>query len=122
MVKIIHSPYTEYLKKVSQNLKGLGMPIYFDLPSPEVPEPFVLIGNHDDIDSNPKTGNALVQVQLQIDLYYPLNMDLADFEDSIVRIKQAVQPVKSIQVTTMRDSTIGRTVRRALFEIKTLIQ
>lgn len=119
----MHSPYTNYLKQVSESLKKLDIPVFFELPAPEVAEPFFLIGNHNDDDSgNPKYGNALVNVSLQIDLYYPATEDRATFEDVITQTKQALQPARSIQVSTTKDSTIGRTLNRAIFQINTLIQ
>lgn len=117
----MHSPMTEFLKQVSTNLTSLQIPVYFKLPSADVMEPFFVIGPHFDDDSgSPKAVSALVTTQLQIDLFYPVG-DLAEFEDVVVKTKQAMQPVKSITVQTSEDNTIGRTVNRALFKVTKLL-
>lgn len=113
----MHSPMAEYLRQLSTNLSKLEIPVFFDLPDESYPEPFFVIGNHFDNDTNsPKYGKAIVDTQLQVDLFYPV-ADRAEFEDAVVQAKQAMQPALSIQVNTSKDSTTGRTLNRAQFQI-----
>jgi len=119
----MHSPMTEFLKQITTGISALGVPVKFSLPGPEVPEPFVVIGPHfDNDDSTPKMGRAIVTTEMQMDLFYPIDADVAEFEDRVTQIKGAVQPVKAISVSTSEDNTIGRTTRRALFQITKIIQ
>lgn len=117
-----HAPMTEFLKQIATGISAIGVPVKFNLPGPEVPEPFVVIGPHFDSDNNAKVGRAITTTELQFDLFYPIGADVAEFEDKVTQIKNAIQPVKSISVSTSEDDTLGRTVRRALYQVTKIIQ
>ncbi len=112
-----HSPMTEFLKNIEIRLKELGMPIYFKLPGSEVPEPFVVIGNHFDDDSmSAKTGPAIVSTNLQIDIFLS-DKDRAVAEDTSYQVKALLGRRKNITSDILVDNSIGRQVYHIIINV-----
>ena len=118
--EVEHAPNTKFLKEISEKLNKTGIPIYYKLPGPEIIEPFYVIGNHfDDDTKSAKFGAAIVNTDLQIDLFYPVN-SRAKVEDVIYQTKSALR-TKKISTNIRPDNTIGREVYHVVFKISDYI-
>lgn len=116
-----HAPNTQFLKGISDGLGQTGIPIYFKLPGKEVMEPFYVIGTHLDDDSpSAKFGPAVVDTDLQIDLFYPTN-SRTDLEDALHQTKAALGVRKRLSSDVRIDNTIGREVYHVIFKISDFI-
>lgn len=116
-----HAPNTRFLKGISEGLSQTGIPIYFKLPGKEVMEPFYVIGTHLDDDSpSAKFGPAVVDTDLQVDLFYPTN-SRADLEDVLYQTKAALGPRRRISSDLRIDESIGREVYHVIFKISDFI-
>lgn len=116
-----HAPNTKFLKGISNGLSQTGIPIYFKLPGKDVMEPFYVIGTHLDDDSpSAKFGSAIVETDLQIDLFYPTN-SRSVVEDAIHQTKVALGVRKKISSDIRIDNTIGREVYHIIFRISDFI-
>ena len=116
-----HAPNTKFLKGISDGLGLTGIPIYFRLPGKDVMEPFYVIGTHLDDDSqSAKFGHAVVDTDLQIDLFYPSSSRTA-VENVIYQTKVALARRKRISSDVRIDDTIGREVYHVIFRVSDLI-
>lgn len=116
-----HAPNTKFLKGISDGLVQTGIPIYFKLPGKDVMEPFYVIGTHLDDDSpSAKFGLAIVDTDLQIDLFYPANSRTA-VEDVIHQTKAALGQRRKISSDIRIDDSIGREVYHIIFRISDFI-
>lgn len=116
-----HAPNTRFLKGVSDGLSQTGIPVYFKLPGKDVMEPFYVIGTHLDDDSpSAKFGSAVVNTDVQIDLFYPANSRTAA-EDAIQQTKAALGVRKKISSDIRVDDTLGREVYHIIFRISDFI-
>ena len=65
-----YSPSTLFLKELHDRLEVLAIPIYFHLPTPDVLEPFIVIGsNSSDISRTAQTGAVIEDVTVNIDIF-----------------------------------------------------
>jgi len=109
---------TEYLKKLETSLKKLEMPIKFELPEETFPEPFIVIGSHSDDDSvSAKIGKAIVQTDIQIDVFYP-KKSRAAVEDILYKVKSCLGRTQSIESNILIDNSIGREVYHIVIHLK----
>jgi hypothetical protein len=112
-----HSPMTEFLRDIQERLKKLNIPIYLRLPGAEVPEPFVVIGQHFDDDTpSAKTGPAIVSTNLQIDIFIS-DTDRTVAEDMIYQAKALLGRRKNITSEIIVDNTIGRQVYHIIINV-----
>ncbi|MBC1290630.1 hypothetical protein [Listeria booriae] len=117
----MNSPMTEFLSDLKKRLLPLNVPVYFSLPELDVQEPFLVIGGHLDDDSKTaKIGAAIVDTDLQIDLFYPLD-DRAALEDMIYQVKSRIGRRKSITSNTVTDRTGARHVYHTIFTINEIV-
>lgn len=116
-----YSPNTKFLMGIKNGLSTTGIPVHFKLPSKEVVEPFYVIGNHLDDDSpSAKTGPAIVDTDLQIDLFYPID-SRTELEEAIFKTKKALGVRRGITSDPRIDNSIGREVYHVVFKIKDYI-
>lgn len=116
-----HAPNTRFLKGISEGLNQTGIPIYFKLPGKEVMEPFYVIGTHLDDDSrSAKFGSAVVDTDLQIDLFYPTN-SRTELENVLYQTKTALGLRRRISSDLRIDESIGREVYHVIFKISDFI-
>lgn len=116
-----HSPMTEYLKKLETRLKKLEIPILFELPDEDYPEPFIVIGNHNDDDSqSAKIGLAVVLTDVQIDVYHP-KTGRTGIEDLLYKIKACLGRPQSISSDILIDNSIGREVYHIVIHLKNYV-
>ena len=112
-----HSPMTEFLRDIQERLKLLSIPIYQKLPGSEVPEPFVVIGQHSDDDTpSAKSGPAIVNTNLQIDVFIS-DADRAIAEDMAYQVKSLLGRRKNITSEILVDNTIGRQVYHIIINV-----
>lgn len=116
-----HSPNTQFLLGIKTGLSQTGIPVHFKLPSKDVLEPFYVVGNHLDNDSlSAKFGKAIVDVDLQIDLFYPID-SRTELEEAIFKTKQALGNRRGITSHILIDNSIGREVYRVIFNVRDFI-
>ncbi|EPH98185.1 hypothetical protein D920_01743 [Enterococcus faecalis 13-SD-W-01] len=116
-----HAPGTKFLKGISEGLAQTGIPVYFKLPDASVMEPFYVIGTHLDDDSlSAKFGPAIVDIELQIDLFYPIN-SRTEVEDAIYLTKAVLGRRKNITSNLSTDDSIGREVYHVVFRVSDYI-
>lgn len=116
-----YSPNTRFLLGVKTGLSETDIPIHFKLPASDVPEPFFVIGNHlDDDSASAKFGKAIVDTDLQIDLFYPID-SRTQLEEAIFKTKQALGTRRGITSDIRIDNSIGREVYHVVFKIKDFI-
>lgn len=116
-----YSPNTQFLLGIKTGLSQTDIPVYFKLPSKDVTEPFYVIGNHLDDDSpSAKFGKAIVDTDLQIDLFYPID-SRTELEEVIFKTKQALGNRRGITSDPRIDDSIGREVYHVVFKIKDFI-
>lgn len=116
-----YSPYTEFLKGISERLKPADIPVFFKLPSPEVSEPFYVIGTHFDDDSqSAKIGTAIINTTLQIDLFYPADSRTA-VEEMIWKTKALLNNRGQLTSDIRIDNSIGREVYHVIFQLSDLV-
>lgn len=116
-----HAPNTQFLKGISERLAQTGIPIYFKLPAENVMEPFYVIGTHLDDDSlSAKFGPAIVDIDLQIDLFYPTS-SRANVEDVIYQTKSVLGKRRGITSDVRIDDSIGREVYHVVFRLSDYI-
>jgi len=116
-----HAPNTRFLKGISDGLSQTGIPIYFKLPGKNVMEPFYVIGTHLDDDSlSAKFGPAIVNTDVQIDLFYPTASRTAA-EDVIHQTKAALGSRNRLSSDVRIDNSIGREVYHIIFRISDFI-
>lgn len=117
----MYSPNSIFLRGISDGLKTTGIPVYFKLPDKSVIEPFYVIGNHFDNDSpSAKTGRAIVDTELQVDLFYPTGSRV-DVEEAIFKTKASISRRRNITSTILIDDSIGREVYHVVFKINDFI-
>lgn len=113
----MYSPNTEFLKGISDGLNTTAIPVYFKLPDATVKEPFFVIGNRIDDDSpSSKTGPAIIDTTLTIDLFYPIN-SRTKLEEAIFQAKKALGRRRSISSDIRIDDSIGREVYHVIFRV-----
>lgn len=116
-----YSPNTEFLKAISEGLKTTGIPVKFRLPDKKVQEPFFVIGNRIDDDSkSAKFGAAIVDAELQVDLFYPIS-SRTNLEEAIFQAKAALGNRMRITSQILIDDSIGREVYHVVFKITDFI-
>lgn len=114
---IQHSPMTEFLRDIQERLKQLNIPVYQRLPGSEVPEPFVVIGQHSDDDTpSAKSGPAIVSTNLQIDIFIS-DADRATAEDMTYQVKGLLGRRNNITSEILVDNTIGRQVYHIVINV-----
>lgn len=115
----MYSPMTQFLIDLEQRLAKTKIPVKFKLPEPTVREPFYVIGAHSGDDSrSAKMGPAIVDTNLQVDLYYPIASRI-DLEEAIFKTKIALN--KRVTHRVMIDNSIGREVYHVVFNVSELI-
>lgn len=115
------SPNTNFLLGIKNGLNTTKIPVYFKLPSSDVLEPFYVIGNQLDDDSpSAKIGRAIVDTDLQIDLFYPIE-SRTNLEEAIFKTKKALGKRRSITSDVRIDDSIGREVYHVVFKINDYI-
>ena len=115
----MYSPMTNFLIDLEQRLATTNIPVKFKLPDSSVREPFYVIGAHSGDDStSAKVGPAIVDTNLQIDLYYPIASRI-DLEEAIFKTKIALN--KRVTHRLMIDNSIGREVYHVVFNVSELI-
>lgn len=116
-----HAPNTEFLKDISSKLNLTGIPIFFKLPDKNEIEPFYVIGTHfDDDSSTAKFGKAIINTDLQIDLFYP-SKSRTDIEDIIYKTKMYLGRRNKVTSELKIDNTIGREVYHVVFRVSDYI-
>ncbi|WP_413509804.1 hypothetical protein [Carnobacterium maltaromaticum] len=116
-----HSPMAIYLQQLSMRLKEIGIPVSFSLPPPEQKEPFIVINQHiDSDDPTAKTGKAIVDSDLSISLFTPLD-DRAELEDMIYLVKSKIGRSRSISSETAKDKTGARECYHTAIRVNNLI-
>lgn len=116
-----YSPNTKFLMGIKQGLSKTDIPVHFKLPSNDVSEPFFVIGNHLDDDSrSAKYGRAIVDTDIQIDLFYPVDSRTA-LEETIFKTKQALGMRRGMTSDIRIDNSIGREVYHVIFKIRDFI-
>lgn len=116
-----YSPNTQFLMGIKKGLSQTGIPVRFKLPSSDVPEPFFVVGNHFDDDSlSAKVGRAIVDTDLQIDLFYPID-SRTELEEIIFKTKQALGNRRGMTSDIRIDNSIGREVYHVIFNVKDFI-
>lgn len=115
-----YSPMTEFLADIKARLAALKMPIKFSLPDESVQEPFIVIGTHLDDDSrSAKTNLAIVDTDLQIDIFLS-KVSRTDAEETLHRAKACLGRRK-ISTDIRKDKTIGREVYHLIIRVNEII-
>ncbi|MBC1921977.1 hypothetical protein [Listeria grayi] len=115
------SPMSLYLNELKGRLSELGIPVFFHLPDSSTPEPFIVINHHNDSDDlTAKTGAAIVDTFLQVDLFTPLDSRVF-LEDAIYQVKHKIGRSKNIQSETVIDTTGARDCYHTVFTVNTII-
>lgn len=112
-----YQPSTVYLKTLHDRLNQLGMPIHFELPSSDVPEPFIVIGaNSTNADKTAQTGVVIEDMTVQIDCFLP--GDSRTFaEEMRSKIIRSLGRNKHITSNVLQDKSIGRLVYHIVIKL-----
>lgn len=108
---------TVYLKSIQGRLSNLELPIHFELPSPDVPEPFVVIGaNSSNSDKTAQTGVFIEDMTVQIDCFLPGD-SRTYAEEMRSKIVRSLGRNKRITSNVLQDKSIGRLVYHIVVKI-----
>lgn len=113
---------SEYIGEMKLKLENLlEIPFYFDLPSPDTPEPLGVMGdpstnNH----RTAKTHQLIEDLTLQIDIYLPRQMNKLQVNN--IRQK-AVRIIgrKNINSSISKDNSTNRTLWRININVQNII-
>lgn len=105
------APSTRLLGNIRDKLKVLDIPIYFKLPTPDVLEPFVVIGTtYSDSSKTAQTGLFIEDVTVQVDIY----LSGAESRGEAERVKsvamRALGHSQRRSASISMDDSIGREV------------
>nr|DAU25665.1 MAG TPA: tail completion protein [Caudoviricetes sp.] len=116
------APSIKALAKLREKLKPLGIPIYFNLPDPNVLEPFMVIGQtSSDTSKTVQTGLVIEDMSVQVDIFLPGNESRGGVErvrsEAIRRVGHNSQMATSV----LKDETIGREVYHIVINLTEII-
>lgn len=104
----IYAPTTRFIKDISERLETLKMPIYYKLPSADVPEPFIVIGGHTSTDGRTaKIGKRIEDTTLRVDIFLPAN-SRTEAEETRYKAVSAIGRRTGVDSDLLMDNTIGR--------------
>lgn len=120
-----YEPMTKLLIDLYSGLNVGSISVFNNLPSSDVPEPFIVLGAHmDDDQLSARNGPETVTTDIQIDLFYPTNDRLA-LEIDISKVKRLIKKTSDrITRVTSRmiiDNSIGRDVYHVIFTVTAYI-
>ena len=99
---------TLYLNSIGQRLKVLDMPVYYELPKPDVLEPFIVIGTYNTNNDFTAKNNALIEhLSLQVDVYLPAT-SRTKAEEIRSKAVKALKIRKQVTTQLLKDNSIGR--------------
>ncbi|HEL2202512.1 TPA: hypothetical protein TZE08_002135 [Streptococcus suis] len=108
---------TVYLKSIQDKLSILELPIHFELPSPDIPEPFIVIGtNSSDSGKTAQTGVLIEDMTVQIDCFLPGD-SRTYAEEMRSKIVRSLGRNKRITSNVLQDKSIGRLVYHIVVKI-----
>lgn len=117
VISLDYQPSTKHLKWVHDCLEKLGLPIYFELPSADVAEPFLVIGNNSSTsDKTAQTGAIIEDMTVQIDCYLPGDSRTVA-EETRSKIIRALGRNKRVSSSVLQDKSIGRLVYHIVVRI-----
>ncbi|MFI3086802.1 hypothetical protein [Streptococcus sp. 2022WUSS037] len=114
---MVYQVSTVYLKSVQDRLSNLELPIHLELPSPDVPEPFIVIGtNSSDSGKTAQTGVLIEDMTVQIDCFLPGD-SRTYAEEMRSKIVRSLGRNKRITSNVLQDKSIGRLVYHIVVKI-----
>lgn len=120
-----YEPMTKLLIDLYSGLNVGSISVFNNLPSSDVPEPFIVLGAHmDDDQLSARNGPETVTTDIQIDLFYPTNDRLAlEIDISKVKrlIKQTSDRITRVTSRMIIDNSIGRDVYHVIFTVTAYI-
>lgn len=117
----IYSGMTLFIKEISEQLKGLDMPILFKLPDSSFREPFIVIGSHSEMDfRTAKIGNLIEDTTLNIDIFLSTD-SRTEAEEIRSKAVRLIGRRDGIDSTILIDKSIGREVYHIPIRITEII-
>lgn len=111
----------KYLQELAGRLKALSMPIHYELPAPDVMEPFVVIGVSTGVNVPAKTGKAIKDDMQQIDIYLSAKAGRVAAERTLEHAVGLVGRGNSVSTQLLRDDSIGRDTYHLVIRVSNYI-
>lgn len=120
-MRAIYAPSTLFIKDISERLKALEIPIYFELPEPEVLEPFIVIGGYTTTSGRTaKTNNLIEDMTLNVDIFLPKN-SRTEAEEVRFKAIKLIGRREGMDSTLLIDDSIGRETYHIPFRISQIL-
>lgn len=111
----------EYLKALAGRFSALDMPIYYELPSPDVMEPFIVVGVSSGVNVPAKTGRVIMDDMQQVDIYLPSTIGRVAAERTLAHAVNLVGRSRNVGTQLLKDDTIGRETYHLVLRITNYI-
>lgn len=120
----MQTPLAQLLIDIYNGLNVGDIPVYTMLPSPETPEPFLVVGNHIDDDAPSGRTGEVVTSDIQIDLFYP-TLDRLSLENDVYLAKKLIKNssdrVTRVTSNILTDNSVGRDVFHVVYQVTAFI-
>lgn len=116
-----YSPSTLYLKSLEERLSDLEIPIYFSLPSEDVLEPFIVIGNNSTMtDLTAQNGLMIERMEVQVDIFVEATSRVfaEEIKSKAIRL---LGRNNHITAQVLFDDTVGRNVFHIVLTVSDIV-